>query len=135
GQSAVDLEIAGTALRAGSRAARRRGGLRGTRRARSGRGIARSGGVGDGGRARSARRLVAQRPGNSFRAVAAPALLVAGLLAAHRRLLRVVVLPRLLGNRVIHVGGDRRTHPAGADHGFEQIDDALLIAFFELARV
>ena len=89
----------------------------------------------DRGRAGGSRRLVAERAGNALGAVAALARLAAGLLAAHRGLLRIVVLARLLGDREIEIRGYGRAHAAGADHGLEQLDDAPLVALLELARV
>jgi len=92
-------------------------------------------GARDGGGAGGARGLIAQCAGNAFGAVPALAQFIAGLFAAHRGLLRIVILVGFFGHREVQIGRDRRAHAPRPDHRFQQFDDAPLVAFLELARV
>src|ERR1700722_9288098 len=131
-EGAIDFEITRAALCARTRS-RGDGGLCACGR-RSHR-ISRRRSARNRGRTRGARRLIAQGTGYAFRPVAALAHLVAGLFAAHRRLLRIIVLTRLFGDRVVQIRGDGGVYASRSDHRFEQFDDAPLIAFLEFACV
>ena len=79
--------------------------------------------------------MVAERTGNSFRAVGRFSHVAAGLFAAHRRLLRIVIFVGLLGLSEVQISRDRRAHAAGSHDRLQKLDDAPLIGLFELARM
>ena len=79
--------------------------------------------------------MIAESAGDAFGIAPAFAIFTAGLFAADCRLRRIIVFASLLGHGEIQISRDRRSHPAGADNGLQQLDDAPLIRLLQLAGV
>ena len=81
------------------------------------------------------RRLVAQGSRHAALPRTAAALLLVDLLAAQRRLVRVVLFLGLFGDREVDIRGNLGAHPVGAEDGCEQALDTLAVVILDLLRV